>query len=99
MTEDETPDVGANSVEMEFVKGHIAATMVLIQGLMQQGRIDAAELDSFFTRYLDSLPNKRSTLPLRLIIDQWREGIRQEDGEDKLRRHILSVVDSPPKEP
>ncbi|MDN3719397.1 hypothetical protein QW131_09795 [Roseibium salinum] len=42
-------DTETNSVEFDFVKGHIAATMTLIHGLIDQGLIDRDHLDAFFS--------------------------------------------------
>lgn len=93
MSEDNSATVGANSVEMEFVKGHIAATMVLIQGLWEQNLLDKAALERYFTSYLENLPSDRTTLPLRLIIDQWREDLRNGMTESELRGKVLSVIE------
>ena len=38
-----TIDTHTSSVEFDFVKGHIAATMTLIHGLIDQGLIDRDE--------------------------------------------------------
>ena len=43
-----TMDTHTNSVEFDFVKGHIAATMTLIHALIDQGVIDREQLDVFF---------------------------------------------------
>ncbi len=59
-------------VQYEFVKGHIAVTMALVNGLVLQNAIDRYALDDYFTSFLNQLPHTRDTLALRLIIDQWR---------------------------
>ncbi|MXN66986.1 hypothetical protein GR183_18895 [Stappia sp. GBMRC 2046] len=94
MSEDNVTSVGASSVEMEFVKGHIAATMVLIQGLWEQNLLDKEALERYFTGYLDNLPSDRTTLPLRLIIDQWREDLRKGMSAGELKSRVLSVIES-----
>ncbi|NRG18738.1 hypothetical protein HPQ64_13680 [Rhizobiales bacterium] len=94
MSEDKSPTVGASSVEMEFVKGHIAATMVLIQGLWEQNLLDKEALERYFTKYLENLPSDRTTLPLRLIIDQWREDLRNGMTSSELKGKVLSVIES-----
>jgi hypothetical protein len=76
----------------EFLKGHIAATMALIHGLIAQNALDRHALDAFFTNYLSELPHTRETLALRLVIDQWRQGLRDGQDEHQLRRHFLEVV-------
>jgi hypothetical protein len=38
------------TVELEFVKSHIAATMTLIHGMIDQGVLDRDRLDGFFCR-------------------------------------------------
>ncbi|MEP1930446.1 MAG: hypothetical protein ABJN98_03550 [Roseibium sp.] len=87
-----TIDPHTSSVEFDFVKGHIAATMTLIHGLIEQGLIDRERLDSFFAAFVRDLPNTRETLGLRLIIDQWREGLRNGDPEDDLKEQIFEVI-------
>lgn len=73
-------DVGLNRVELEFLKGHIAATMTLIEGLIAQGAVDARALDSFFASFLARLPSNRQTLALRLVIEQWRQALGEDDN-------------------
>ncbi|WP_208979003.1 hypothetical protein [Stappia stellulata] len=85
-------DTMADAAGFEFLKGHIAATMALIHGLIAQNALDRHALDSFFTDYLARLPHTRETLALRLVIDQWRQGLRDGQDEHQLRRHFLEVV-------
>lgn len=94
MSDDKAASVGASSVEMEFVKGHIAATMVLVQGLWEQNLLDKEALERYFTSYLDNLPSDRTTLPLRLIIDQWREDLRKGMNGSELKSRVLSVIEA-----
>ena len=47
-----TMDTHTNSVEFDFVKGHIAATMTLIHALIDQGVIDREQLDVFFASFI-----------------------------------------------
>ncbi len=82
-----------SSIEFDFVKGHIAATMTLIHALIDQGALDRERLDSFFAAFVKDLPNDRETLSLRLIIDQWREGLRSGESEDSLKGQIFAVID------
>ncbi|AXS40474.1 hypothetical protein [Breoghania sp. L-A4] len=84
---------GAGVVEFDFLKGHIAATMTLVHGLIAQNVIDRDALDSYFTDFLSRLPQTRQTLPLRLIVDQWRQGLREDMAETRLRRHIFEVIE------
>ena len=90
---DKSANDGLNSVEFEFLKGHIAATMALIQGLAAQGAIDREALDNFLNDFLSRLPHTRQTLPLRLVIDQWRQGLRDGEEEPQMRRHIFDVIE------
>ena len=83
----------AGVVEFDFLKGHIAATMTLVHGLIAQDAIDRDALDVYFTDFLSRLPQTRQTLPMRLIIDQWRQGLRDDHTENKLRRHIFEVIE------
>lgn len=85
-------DDATNSVEFDFVKGHIAATMTLIHGLIEQGLIDRDQLDAFFASFISSLPHNRDTLGLRLILDQWRQGLRDGAAEDELKGKLFEVI-------
>ena len=87
-----TLETEASSVEFDFVKGHIAATMTLIHGLIDQGLIDREHLDTFFGSFVDDLPHSRETLGLRLIIDQWRQGLREGQPEDELKGQLFEVI-------
>lgn len=80
------------AVELEFVKSHIAATMTLIHGLIDQGVLDRDRLDSFFAGFLDELPHTRDTLGLRLVIDQWRQGLTSGEDEAILRQTLFEVI-------
>lgn len=80
------------TAEYEFLRGHIAATMALIHGLIAQGALDRQALDDYFTDYLSRLPHTRETLALRLVIDQWRQGLRDGQDEAQLRRNFLEVI-------
>lgn len=82
-----------NSIEFDFVKGHIAATMTLIHALIDQDVIDRDRLDRFFEDFVGELPQNRETLGLRMIIDQWREGLRNGETDDALRGHIFAVIE------
>jgi hypothetical protein len=82
-----------NSIEFDFVKGHIAATMTLIHALIDQGTIDRERLDTFFNAFVSDLPNNRDTLSLRLIIDQWREGLRLGVSDEDLKGQIFAVIE------
>lgn len=81
-----------NSIELEFVKGHIAATMTLIHGLIDQGVIDRDRLDRFFAGFVGELPHNRDTLGLRLVIDQWRQGLKDGEPEEVLRQQLFEVI-------
>jgi len=85
-------DPHTSSVEFDFVKGHIAATMTLIHGLIDQGLIDRERLDAFFSAFIGDLPHSRETLGLRLILDQWRQGLRDGEEEDALRGKLFEVI-------
>ncbi|WP_421983147.1 hypothetical protein [Roseibium sp.] len=87
-----TMDTHTNSVEFDFVKGHIAATMTLIHALIDQGVIDREQLDVFFASFIGELPHNRETLGLRLILDQWRQGLREGDPEEELKGMIFEVI-------
>ncbi|WP_209010723.1 hypothetical protein [Labrenzia sp. PHM005] len=88
-----TKETQMNSIEFDFVKGHIAATMTLIHALIDQGAVDRERLDGFFKGFIDDLPNNRDTLSLRLIIDQWREGLRNGESEETLKGEIFAVIE------
>lgn len=90
---DESDREGAGVIEFDFLKGHIAATMTLVHGLIAQGVIDRDALDSYFTDFLSGLPQTRKTLPMRLIVDQWRQGLKDDQAEKRLRRHIFEVIE------
>lgn len=90
---DETGPGGAEVMEFEFVKGHIAATMALVNGLIVQNVIDRTALDAYFTDFLSNLPHTRKTLALRLIIDQWRQGLYDGQADSRMRAHIFSVIE------
>ncbi|WP_420332465.1 hypothetical protein [Roseibium sp.] len=87
-----TMDTHTNSVEFDFVKGHIAATMTLIHALIDQGVIDREQLDAFFASFIGELPHNRETLGLRLILDQWRQGLREGNPEEELKGMIFEVI-------
>ena len=81
-------------VQYEFVKGHIAATMALVNGLVLQNAIDRDALDGYFTNFLSQLPHSRDTLALRLIIDQWRQGLYTAKPEaNRLNAHLFEVIE------
>jgi len=85
-------DSQTNSVEFDFVKGHIAATMTLIHGLIDQGLLDRDRLDAFFAAFIGDLPHSRETLGLRLILDQWRQGLKDGEPEEELRGKLFEVI-------
>ncbi|MES0881961.1 hypothetical protein [Roseibium sp. SCP14] len=85
-------DNHTSSVEFDFVKGHIAATMTLIHGLIDQGLIDRHHLDSFFASFLGDLPHSRETFGLRLILDQWRQGLQEGETEEALKGKLFEVI-------
>lgn len=87
-----TIDTHTNSVEFDFVKGHIAATMTLIHALIDQGVIDREQLDVFFASFIGELPHNRETLGLRLILDQWRQGLKEGEPEEELKGMIFEVI-------
>lgn len=87
-----TMDTETSSVEFDFVKGHIAATMTLIHGLIDQGLIDRDHLDAFFASFIGDLPHNRETLGLRLILDQWRQGLRDGKSEEELNGKLFEVI-------
>ncbi len=75
------------------MKGHIAATMTLILGLVDQGVVDREKLDVFFAGFVSQLPHRRDTLGLRLVIDQWRQGLRDGEDENVLRQRMFEVIE------
>ncbi|GAB4576625.1 MAG: hypothetical protein Tsb0019_01000 [Roseibium sp.] len=87
-----TADTHTNSVEFDFVKGHIAATMTLIHALIDQDLIDRERLDAFFATFMSDLPHNRETLGLRLIIDQWRQGLRDGEAVEELKGQLFEVI-------
>lgn len=80
------------AIELEFVKGHIAATMTLIHGLIDQGVLDRDRLDTFFAGFLEELPHTRDTMSLRLVIDRWRQGLVSGEDEPHLRKTLFEVI-------
>ncbi|ADZ70757.1 hypothetical protein [Polymorphum gilvum] len=90
---DNQPDTHISSAEYDFVKGHIAATMTLIHALIDQGAVDRRSLDAFFAGFMGELPHTRQTLPLRLVLDQWRQGLRDGADDAQLMRRLFEVVD------
>jgi hypothetical protein len=87
-----TVDSHSNSIEFDFVKGHIAATMTLIHALIDQGLIDRERLDTFFATFMGDLPHSRETLGLRLILDQWRQGLRDGEAVEELKGQLFEVI-------
>lgn len=87
-----TAEMHSGSMELEFVKGHIAATMTLIHALIDQGTLDRTRLDEFFAGFISQLPHSRDTLGLRLVLDQWREGLREGMKEEDLRANLFEVI-------
>jgi len=81
------------TLELDFVKGHIAATMTLIHALIDQGAVNRDALDSFFAGFMCQVPHTRDTLPLRLVIDQWRKGLREGEPESELRHRLFGVIE------
>lgn len=81
-----------STVELDFVKGHIAATMALIHGMIEQDVLDRHQLDAFFAGFVSQLPHTRETMSLRLIIDQWRKGLRDGEEEAGLRGKLFEVI-------
>ncbi|MBD8890729.1 hypothetical protein [Roseibium litorale] len=90
---DHYADPVAEPVELEFVRGHIAATMTLVLGLIDQGVIDRLRLDTFFAGFISELPHTRDTLGLRLVLDQWRDGLRSGRDEGQLRQAVFEVIE------
>lgn len=94
----ETPQKGdcvdMHLVEFEFLKGHIAATMALIYGLIEQGCVDQKALDKYFTQFVAALPRNRQTLALRVVIDQWRQNLKIEEdlSEEGASQHKTPVL-------
>ncbi|GGB62107.1 hypothetical protein GCM10011316_37590 [Roseibium aquae] len=80
------------TLELEFVKGHIAATMTLIHAMIDQGALDRDRLDAFFEGFIEKLPHSRDTMGLRLVIEQWRQGLRDGEDEVELRRQLFEVI-------
>ncbi|WP_430512221.1 hypothetical protein [Pannonibacter phragmitetus] len=68
------------SPEFDFVKANIAATLTLVNALIHQGAVNRDLLDEFLAGVIGQLPHNRQTLALRLVLDQWRQGLR--DGRD-----------------
>ncbi|SHM69436.1 hypothetical protein [Roseibium suaedae] len=89
---DRYADPVAEPIELEFVRGHIAATMTLVLGLIDQGVIDRERLDAFFAGFISELPHTRDTLGLRLVLDQWRDGLRSGRDESQLRQSLFEVI-------
>ena len=89
---DRYADPVAEPVELEFVRGHIAATMTLVLGLIDQGVIDRQKLEVFFTGFMSQLPHTRDTLGLRLVLDQWCDGLRSGRDDEKLRQSVFEVI-------
>jgi hypothetical protein len=89
---DNSVDRSAGTMELEFMKGHIAATMTLVHGLIDQGAVDRDKLDAFFAGFVCQLPHTRDTLGLRLVLDQWREGLRDGEDEGTLRQRMFEVI-------
>ncbi len=90
---DENDQKGVGVVEFDFLKGHIAATMTLVNGLIAQNVIDRDALERYFTDFLSGLPQTHQTLPLRLIVDQWRQELHGDQAETRLRHHVFEVID------
>ncbi|WP_208999258.1 hypothetical protein [Roseibium sediminis] len=80
------------TVELDFVKGHIAATMTLIHAMIEQDVLDRYQLDTFFAGFVSQLPHTRETMSLRLIIDQWRNALREGEDEKELRGRLFEVI-------
>ena len=57
-----------------------------------QGVLDRDRLDDFFAGFLDELPHTRETLGLRLVIDQWRNGLKSGEDEPMLRKSLFEVI-------
>ncbi|WP_340275723.1 hypothetical protein [Roseibium algae] len=74
------------------MRGHIAATMALIHGLIDQGAVDRDRLDTFFAGFVSQLPHTRATLGLRMVIDQWRDKLRSGEEESVLRQRMFEVI-------
>lgn len=82
-----------SSPEFDFVKANIAATLTLVNALIHQGVVDRDLLDEFLAGVISQLPHNRQTLALRVVLDQWRQGLR--DGRDVafVTRPSFEVVD------
>ncbi|NBN62092.1 hypothetical protein GWI72_05710 [Microvirga tunisiensis] len=89
---DATSETAALGAEFDFLKGHIAATMTLIHALIDQGTVDRKALDAFFAGFVDQLPHNRQTLALRLVLEQWRQGLRDGQEVGQLNRRVFEVV-------
>ncbi|MFD1694389.1 hypothetical protein [Roseibium aestuarii] len=87
-----TAEMRTSSMELEFVKGHIAATMTLIHAMIDQKVMDRDRLDDFFAGFISQLPHNRDTLGLRLVLDQWRQGLRDGREEQELRETLFEVI-------
>ncbi|MTH96982.1 hypothetical protein [Roseibium sp. RKSG952] len=87
-----TAETEASGLEMHFVKGHIAATMTLIHGLIDQDILDRDRLDRFFESFLSELPHTANTMSLRIVLDEWRKGLRSGDPEAELRSRLFEVI-------
>ena len=81
------------SANLDFLKGHIAATMTLVQALIDQGAVNGVAMDKYFEQFLAELPHTRQTLTLRIILNQWREGLRNDEHSASMRRSIFEVVE------
>jgi hypothetical protein len=81
------------SSEFDFVKANIAATLTLVNALIHQGAVNRDLLDEFLAGVISQLPHNRQTMALRLVLDQWRQGLR--DGRDVafVTRPSFEVVD------
>lgn len=86
-------DPAAEPLELEFVRGHIAATMTLVLALIDQGVIDRERLDGFFAGFMSELPHTRDTFGLRLVLAQWRDGLRDGRNDEQLRQKIFEVIE------
>ncbi|MFN4127408.1 hypothetical protein [Pannonibacter indicus] len=81
------------SPEFDFVKANIAATLTLVNGLIHQGAINRDLLDEFLAGVISQLPHNRQTLALRLVLDQWRQGLRDGGDFGVVIRPSFEVVD------
>ncbi|MTI45727.1 hypothetical protein JM93_00644 [Roseibium hamelinense] len=80
------------SLEIQFVKGHIAATMTLILGLVEQDILDRDRLDRFFEGFLNELPHSTDTMGLRIVLDEWRKGLREGADDSALKAKLFEVI-------